>query len=276
MKPVGLVAFDLDGTVGTSQGVPEQNRNMLRELGQMPVVRVAATGRSLHSFFHSPYASLDVDYVVFSSGLGVFDARLRQVTASQGLGQKQIEHITGVLLSRQVDFSLHLPVPDNHLFFVYRAGQDNPDLDTRCASNPGCLAWPEHLPQSASQFLVILPPNAAYLYGQLQEAFSAFSVIRATSPLDGQSLWLEIFPPTICKSRAVADLAGRYGFKPEQVLAVGNDYNDLDLLRWAGRGLVVADSPPRLLQEFDHVGACADGGCAQAILRWLEEQKRSI
>ncbi len=272
MKPVGLIAFDLDGTVGTAQGVPEQNRTMLRELGQKPVVRVAATGRTLRSFFQSPYASLDVDYVVFSSGLGVFDVRTRQITSSAGLNAEQIRQIASLLQARQVDFALHCPVPDNHCFFVFRTGQPNPDLDSRCANNPDHFPWPDQLPRFASQFLVILPPRNASLHEQIQAALPGLSVIRATSPLDGKSLWLEIFPPAICKSRAVADLAGKYGLKSEQVLAVGNDYNDLDLLRWAGSRSVVADSPLELLREFSRVGACACGGCAEAIHRWLAER----
>ncbi len=270
MSPSYLLAFDLDGTVGTSLGVPLENVEILQSLSGLPILRVAVTGRSLHSFLHSPYASLALDAVIFSSGLGIFIPKNRQIISTQQLTKDQIQEISALLIERQVDFSLHFPVPDNHKFLAYRTGADNPDMDSRCLHNPEFFPWQEDLPDCASQFLVVLPPPQISLFEELKASLSGVSVIRATSPIDGKSLWLEIFPPMVCKSSGVAVLAKQYGLSPQQVLAVGNDYNDVDLLRWAGERAVVADSAAELAAEFPVTTSCADGGFAKAVRAWVK------
>lgn len=271
MTPSYLLAFDLDGTVGTSLGVPQENVEILQLLATLPILRVAVTGRSLHSFLHSQYVSLALDAVIFSSGLGIFIPESRQVISTRQLSKEQIRAISALLIERRVDFSLHFSVPDNHKFWVYRTGADNPDMDSRCVHNSEFFPWQENLPDSASQFLVVLPPSKIFLFEELKASLVGVSVIRATSPIDGKSLWLEIFPSTVCKSSGVAALAHQYGLSSQQILAVGNDYNDVDLLRWAGERAVVADSAAELLAEFPVTASCADGGFAKAVRVWVKK-----
>ncbi len=85
--------------------------------------------------------------------------------------------------------------------------------------------------------------------------------------MDGESTWIEIFPPEICKSHACAWLARRHQIDAATVIAVGNDTNDLDMLRWAGHARVVGNAHPSLLEEFEAVASNDDDGfCVAARL----------
>jgi hydroxymethylpyrimidine pyrophosphatase-like HAD family hydrolase len=53
------------------------------------------------------------------------------------------------------------------------------------------------------------------------------------------------------------------------VLAVGNDYNDLDLLEWGGSSYVVANAPADLLARFPAVASSDAAGVADAVARWM-------
>jgi hydroxymethylpyrimidine pyrophosphatase-like HAD family hydrolase len=87
------------------------------------------------------------------------------------------------------------------------------------------------------------------------------SLIRATSPLDGHSIWIEAFAPDVSKSRAAAWIAHVRGMAQANTLAIGNDYNDWDLLRWVGRAAVVHDAPAAMRCEFASV---------TSLSAWLE------
>jgi hypothetical protein len=89
-----------------------------------------------------------------------------------------------------------------------------------------------------------------------------FTVLRATSPLDRRSVWIEVFPQAVSKSQACAWIAERHALDDRATIAIGNDTNDLDLLRWAGRAFVVADAHEILLPEFVAVAAVDDDGFA--------------
>ena len=75
--------------------------------------------------------------------------------------------------------------------------------------------------------------------------------------------------PGVSKSGTVAFLAERHGVTAERTLAIGNDYNDVDLLEWAGRSYVTANAPEDLKERFPVVKGNDHGGVAEAIRRWL-------
>ena len=84
--------------------------------------------------------------------------------------------------------------------------------------------------------LCIVPGEKGHdIAAMVAQHFTQFSVIKATSPLDGESVWIEIFPPMVSKSLAVQWLIDNIGFSMKNVCAVGNDYNDEDFtpLGWA-------------------------------------------
>ena len=96
-----------------------------------------------------------------------------------------------------------------------------------------------------------------------------FRVIRATSPLDHRSRWFEIFPRGVGKSFATGWLRARGHGAAGLSLAVGNDYNDVDLLEWAELPFVVANAPGELLSRFPNVPSNDEGGFSEAVRRGL-------
>jgi len=67
--------------------------------------------------------------------------------------------------------------------------------------------------------------------------------------------WLDLLPWGVSKAATAVEIAQRLGVSPTEVLAIGDDFNDLDLLHWAGRGVAMAGSPPAVLAVADAVTA---------------------
>jgi hydroxymethylpyrimidine pyrophosphatase-like HAD family hydrolase len=152
-----------------------------------------------------------------------------------------------------LDYMLHDPIPENQRFRYRSSARLNPDFRRRCEKHAAVsVAWEAgSYPTHATQFIIVEPlESGPALYERLVRELSAFNIIRSTSPLDGKSVWVEVFSTAVAKSLACAWLAEREGVMAAHVLAVGNDYNDLDLLRWAGEPHVVANAPPSLRAEF--------------------------
>jgi hydroxymethylpyrimidine pyrophosphatase-like HAD family hydrolase len=62
----------------------------------------------------------------------------------------------------------------------------------------------------------------------------------------------------------------RLGLRSQDVVAVGDGLNDLEMLRWAGRGVAMGGSPPQVLEGADDVtGSVYEDGLADEIERWL-------
>ncbi|MBN1837046.1 MAG: HAD hydrolase family protein [Spirochaetales bacterium] len=114
-------------------------------------------------------------------------------------------------------------------------------------------------------------PPPCPLFELLRRNLRGLNVVRTTSPLDGRSRWIEVFPPQVLKSLAAAWLAERLRIDRGAVLALGNDFNDLDLLEWAPHGYLVGGAAPELLERFPQVCTGGEEDFSAAVDRWERE-----
>jgi hydroxymethylpyrimidine pyrophosphatase-like HAD family hydrolase len=269
-----MVVTDLDGTLFQSNHrASPRNLQTLEELGREGIVRVIATGRSLHSAHKALPEGFPVDYLLFSSGAGIMEWPGQRILHAVSMDRRQVRRAFAVLAGRGVDFMLHLPVPESHRFFHYkRSHLRNPDFEARLAAyDPfGVAGDIARLPEEpACQLVVVEPPEVQpSVYEELRGELSGFTVIRTTSPLDGCSRWIEIFPAQVSKSQAAAWLARKLRVRRSGILAVGNDYNDQDLLEWAPKACLVGGCSAELLGRFPLVSRGEEADFAEAVEEW--------
>ena len=80
----------------------------------------------------------------------------------------------------------------------------------------------------------------------------------------------EIVRRDVNKGRALARVAAVANVPIEQTMGIGDNLNDLDLVKAAGIGVAMGDGDPRVLSAADWVtGSYEDDGVAQAIERLL-------
>lgn len=268
-----MVISDLDGTLLGSDGkISEKNLWYLDQLGQSHVTRVVATGRSLYSAKLVLSESTPIDYLIFSSGAGIVKWANQELVSKTSLPADITGRVVEWLKQNQLDFMLHMPVPENHLFHYHSVQNEmeNPDFFARMQRYAE-FATPlrEEAQMTSSQFVIIQPQQPRISVGEIRRVFPDLSVIRTTSPLDLASLWIEIFPRTVNKGLASAWLIDRLGVDWDQTIAVGNDYNDIELLEWAHRSYVVANAPQKLQQTYEVVRPFDKDGFSQVAEKLL-------
>ena len=153
-----------------------------------------------------------------------------------------------VLRALQLDFMVQRAIPNTHIFgYVGGGGGVNPDFEARISLyRRFAFALDDDLDQfgPATQLVAIVPPaQAQKALCAVKQRVNGLTVIRTTSPLDGRSTWIELFPIGVSKGLTADWLASELGVSRTRTLAVGNDFNDLDLLEWAHTGFVTANAP---------------------------------
>ena len=270
----GLFVCDFDGTLLRSdRSFSDADLAALVRLGDYGIIRAIATGRSLYSINTIPISSLPVDFLIFSSGAGINRHPEGQIIRNTGLEARQVRHAIQILQANELDFMVHRPIPENHAFSYFESTTDNADFKRRIEIYHQ-FAKPLDANADgfdmATQLLAVVPPDDTRpLIQTLRKALPDLNILQTTSPLDGRSTWIEIFPATVSKSLAAAWLAQAYDLDAGQALSIGNDYNDLDLLEWAGSSFVVANAPPDLTDRFPTVASNDKDGVAEAIHQWL-------
>lgn len=272
-RPAGLFITDLDGTLLRSdRTLAASDLAALRRLGDCGVVRVVATGRSIFSFGNIQPAGLPVDYLIFSSGAGVAEHPGGRILRSASLETAEIRRAVALLRALNLDFMVQRAIPDTHVFGYAAGSGTNPDFAARIALYRR-FAFPLNQDIDgfgpATQLVAIVPPQQAEAaLAAVRRALDGLTVIRTTSPLDGRSTWIEIFPAGISKGQTAEWLAAELGVARTHTLAVGNDFNDLDLLDWAQSSFVMANAPEELRRRFPAVASNDHCGVAEAIERW--------
>ena len=275
MSPSCLVVTDLDGTLlDSASRLSERNRRTLETLGRSGVVRTVATGRSLYSARLVMREDFPVDYLAFSSGAGIVSWKDGRLLRTIPMDPTVVSRLVSRLRSLALDFMVQHAAPDTHCFHFVRSSGHNADFERRIErydrySQP----WRDEVSgeTEVSQFVVIEPPGSASHLQLLAGEFEDVHVVRTTSPLDHASTWIELFPAGVSKAHASDWLRVRHAIEPARTVAVGNDYNDLDMLEWAERACVVSNAPASMRARYDVVRANDDDGFTEAVSSLLDD-----
>lgn len=228
----GIFVSDLDGTLLRKGRISEDDRHALASLRGHGVLRVIATGRSLHSAETCLPEDFPVDYLILSTGNQIMDWRTREVLRSSRLPGEDVRAICTFLRGLGVSFMVHDDFPHNHRFAYHRGGARVEDFERRLAiyaqggrEETCCREMP-----GASQIVAIVDAGREALHEHVARSFENHSVIRATSPLDGRSVWIEIFAANVSKAAGIRHIVEHHGLYGALMAAIGNDHNDRDML----------------------------------------------
>lgn len=88
---------------------------------------------------------------------------------------------------------------------------------------------------------------------------------------------LDILPPGCSKGTALRRLAKLRGLTPEEIIAIGDNWNDLEMLDFAGRAVVVANGAPDFVdlarrRHWEIALANDDDGVADVVENLLSER----
>jgi HAD superfamily hydrolase (TIGR01484 family) len=94
--------------------------------------------------------------------------------------------------------------------------------------------------------------------------------LQGTNYFIGWTAWLDLAPEGVSKASALADVADRLGVAQADVLAIGDGRNDVEMLRWAGRGVAMGQAPLEVQEAADDVTETVhNDGVAHELSRWF-------
>ncbi len=101
------------------------------------------------------------------------------------------------------------------------------------------------------------------------EAFS----LAVTVYEDKDFAMIDVIHPAVSKGAALAEWADLRGYPPAQILAIGDNHNDLEMLSFAGIPVVMENGVPELKVHGWHVtGSNDEDGVAAAITRFALQE----
>lgn len=121
-------------------------------------------------------------------------------------------------------------------------------------------AW---LPEAPTKVLIITPKEQTdETVAFFKERFQDTLFVTRSYPL-----FTELTRLGVSKGKAMTQLCGRLGVPREDVIAIGDNLNDLDMIQFAGFGIAMGNGAPPVQAAAAYVAPTqADDGVAEAIL----------
>ena len=253
-----LVALDIDGTLVDFDGVlPGSVRTAVRRVVDAGVPVVMSTGRSWMA------TQVIVDALELPPAMHVCSNGAVVVDYPPFTVVRQVNFDPGPVIDRVVS-QMDALIAVEEIGVGYRVSAAFPEGELYGDTFHESLDSLRSRPVSR---VIVRDPNADNEeFIQLAHRLG----LHGGSYFVGWSCWLDIAPEGVDKAAGLDVVCERYGIRPVDVLAIGDGYNDVEMLRWAGRGVALGDAHPEVKAFADHVTAkFADGGTAEELNRWF-------
>jgi hypothetical protein len=266
---IRLAAFDLDGTLmgGDQRLTPAVRRAVARALDHGVVVTLA-TGRMFSATL--PFAArLNITAPLICYQGGWIQARGGEVLyriplpselarAALELGEAEGWH--AVLYADGRLFARELAHP-RRFYEALLA----PEVTVGAP-------WAEVLAaHTADKVLFVAdPPHIPAMAAALQQRFDGTAEV-----VQSHERFIEVVPRGVDKGAALAWVAEHLGIPQAEVLAAGDQGNDLSMVRWAGRGVAMGNAIPAVKAAADWIAPPVTEDGAVAILDTLTDPGRA-
>ena len=267
------IITDLDGTILPSGGtISPQTLHALQTVGNRSIVRIVATGRTLFAARKFLTDDFPIDYLVFSSGAGIMEWKNKKILQAHHLSKEETQELATYLWEYNINFIVQQEIPDNHYFYytdIYPAHRDYLRRLEKFRDYGTLISNPEEIRTPATQLIMILNDRQLALVEKIKQDLPRYSVIRSTSPLDNQAVWLEIYPSCVNKGYSCQYLLNFLKIATTDCAGIGNDYNDTDFLDICGKAYLVKNAPSPLLPHYRTVASVIQEGFSEFIAQIL-------
>ena len=255
-----LVALDVDGTILHYDGsIADRVRDAIRAVVEAGHVVVLATGRSIVTTMPvAELLGLTRGHAVCSNG-----AVTLRLDPDEPGGYRIDDEITfdprpvlellrgawhdGVIAVEILGrgYKVSAPFPNNELFGRVQV-----------------VDWEELGDEPTTRVTFRSPSASAEEFAVLAEGLGLHGVNYAV----GYTAWLDINPDGVSKASALEQVRAKLDIPVADVVAVGDHFNDLEMLRWAGRGVAMGQGPLPVQDVADAVtGTVEDDGLADVL-----------
>ena len=263
--PIKLLALDLDGTLLADwHTITAPVQAAVRAASRQGVHVVIATGREYPlttKFYHQ--LGLKTPIICFQ-GAFVYNAYMDEMIANHGLGVSLAHQL--IDLARRQQLALYLF--DHNQVYTENSSPEGYDLLSAIGSSTITVDdLKQAITFSPVKGLIVHSPEEI---ARIMPRLLATLDINAVSMTRSLDIAIEFIPSHVSKGSALATVANHYGISQLEVLAIGDQDNDVEMLAWAGLSVAMGNASAKAKAVADVIAPPVDqDGVSWAIQRFV-------
>lgn len=262
-----LLASDIDGTLVSDGRIPERNIEAIRRFTDEGGLFTLATGRSIESARrYAEMAGINCSAIVFNGAIGYDFGEER--TLWREFLPESAKALIPPILERFPDIGLEVHSGRN-LFVL----NHTPDVDRHVVYEKIDVIDASFADVQKEEWTKVL-----FAMGQndrLAELHAYCEQLSVTGCyfLKTADCYYELTCDGVSKGAALTRLGTLMGVPPERTFAIGDYYNDTELVEAAGVGCFVETAPEELLELADYVACSCEKG---AVADFIDELSQTL
>jgi Cof subfamily protein (haloacid dehalogenase superfamily) len=283
---IKLLALDLDGTVLQSDGqVSERNLKALRSAEEHGVYVTIATGRRFRDARPVAFQLGLNAPIITHNGTLIKHAETLETISVELISPDTVQEVLAVGHEFGADPMMSCDPNSEGTLYYDRISDDNFPLQKY-------LQWSRRLHGEGGDHSIVHTPSLERLAGEVETIHISFSghcapmrhlqMMLATELGDRAKVLatvypqldftlLDVLPPAASKGFGLCNLAQSLGLEAKNVMAIGDNFNDLEMLDYAGTPVVMGNAAPELLENeaYRQTLSNDEDGVALAIERYI-------
>ncbi|MBQ5327310.1 MAG: HAD family hydrolase [Oscillospiraceae bacterium] len=260
-----LVVSDLDNTLLTAEkGIPEYNLEMIKKFQELGGNFTVATGRTIESVSrYLDQMELSTPAITYNGGI-IYDYKNRIFLLKETLPENA-KRALDIIREKFPDVGCEIMCDNNRLYMIRENAYtfkhvDDEKLSYVCSD----------LENVKNNWIKVLFADRNSRLLELQE-------FCRTLPFDdiefvmSNTIYFEMLPKGTTKGTALRKLCDMLNIDIADTVAVGDYYNDIELLKTAGLSVCV-DNAPQEIKNICHavVPKCTDGGVGHLLAQIIK------
>lgn len=269
-----FVAIDLDGTLLNSYGeVSKENKEAIKKAIENGVEVVLSSGRVSTSVKNIAYETGADNYLIAGNGASIYDIKNNEMIYDKYMEKEKILKICEICEKNSIYYNVYTEnsilaknLNHNVLFYHYENLKKPDGKKTSINIVPNLYQYIKELDEN--KFLKITICDESQIVFKsiinklrkikgidvLDVAHMSRKVIKAgTEDVNIAYFYTEITNKNVNKWSAIEYLIKKLNIKQEEVVAIGDNVNDKEMIENAGLGVVMGNSAPYIKEMGDVV-----------------------
>ena len=255
-----MIAIDLDGTLLSPDGtVSPRNKAAVHRALRAGLLICFATGRNWTESQTVLDAVEHYDTAVFVGGAMVIDTKQNETLHRTGMNAELAREVCGVIEQLGQAALAVQDTAETGVDYLVTADVELNDATRQWMKVTTAKVTRVHdLPRHPHEHtirvgLVAAPEQVKQVHRTLKDRFGGRIVCQNLHvPAYGVEV-LEVFDPSVNKWEGIMHVARKHGIRQDEIVAIGDDVNDIAMIERAGLGVAMGNAKPEVLAIAKHV-----------------------
>lgn len=280
---IQLLASDLDGTIVYNNKITEDDMEAVERLKHTDIKFVVCTGKT-YAMTKDICNKLEPAYGIFGNGTQIMNLQTGEeiirntITNEQAMDCLKIANNYNLHIHIYTDHKIVTQENLNYMayrnYILYKDQVEFEIVDSMenyiKEQNPNILK----LILSGEKELLDIKTEI-----ETKEKVTAIQIKKygeyGDKVIDKEYEYLDIVPKNVTKYHALEQLSAYLKIRFEDIMAIGDNINDLEMIKYAGIGVAIAGSYDEIQKVASYVtkNTVKTGGFAEAVDKFIEEKR---